>query len=88
MSINHLREFLVWFQTLPLQAGAPVVEEFSRPALALVVPELTEGFFKQVRRVQSLVGRQQSLQGALAVQVEILPVRQQRVLLALDARGS
>ena len=82
MSINHLGEFFVRLKALPLQARAPVLEESLRPALALVVPELTEGFFEKIRRVQSLVGRQQSLQRTLALQVEILPMRQQRVLLA------
>src|SRR5450759_78610 len=84
MLINHLSEFFVGFQALPLQARAPVLEESPRPALALVIPELTERFLEKICRVQALVGRQQGLQRTLAVQVEILPARQQRVLLALD----
>ena len=84
MSINHFSEFLVRLQALPLQAGAPVLEEASGPALALVVPKLTKGLFEKVCRVQSLVGRQQGLQRTLAIHVEILPMRQQRVLLAFD----
>ena len=39
-------------EALPLQARAPVLEEAPRPALALVVPELTEGLLEQVGRVQ------------------------------------
>jgi len=50
VSINHLSKLLVGFQALPLQAGAPVLDEAPRPAFALVVPELTEGLLEQVAR--------------------------------------
>src|SRR5271163_2997984 len=36
--IDHVGEALVGFEALPFEAGAPVVEEAARPALALVVP--------------------------------------------------
>src|SRR5260221_14633372 len=84
MSINHLSELLVGFQPLPLQARTPVLEEASRPALALVVPELTEGLLEQVSRVQALIRRQQGFKRLSALQGQVLPMREQRVFLALD----
>ncbi len=84
MPIDHLSEFLVGFGALPLQARAPVLEESARPALALVVPELTEGLPEQVRRIQPLVRRQHFLERLPALQREVLATREQRVLLALD----
>src|SRR6266581_1800602 len=84
MSINHLSEFLVGFQALPLQARAPVLEESPRPPFALVVPELAEGLLEQVCRVQALVGRQQRLERLSAFQGKVLVTREQRVLLPLD----
>ena len=84
MTINHLREFLIRFQPLPLETRAPVVEEAPRPALAFVVPELPEGFLQQVGPVESLVGREQFPERLPAVQRQVLPARQQRVLLTLD----
>lgn len=43
MAIHRLGELLVRFESLPLQARAPVLEEALYPALALVDPELAEG---------------------------------------------
>lgn len=62
MTINHLGEFLVRHKALPLQARAPIVEETPRPGLALVAPQLPEGFFQQISRVQPLVCHQQELE--------------------------
>src|SRR6188474_654906 len=42
MPIDHLGEALVGREPLPLQTRPPVLEESPRPALAFVVPELTE----------------------------------------------
>src|SRR5487761_2409344 len=84
MPINHLSEFLVGFETLPLQARAPVLEETPCPALTLVVPELAEGFLEQVRRVQALVGRQQRLERLPAFQGQVLVTREQCVFLSFD----
>src|SRR5450759_3334546 len=84
MPIDHLGEFLVGFEALPLQARPPVLEESPRPALALVVPELTEGLPEQVRRIQALVRRQHLLERLAAFEREVLATREQRVLLALD----
>ena len=84
MSIDHLGEFLVGFEALPLQTRPPVLEEAPRPALALVVPELTEGLPEQVRRVQALVRHQHLLERLAAFEREVLATRKQRVLLALD----
>ena len=84
MSINHLGEFLVRLQSLPFQAGAPVLEESPRPGFALVVPELAEDLLEHICGVQALVGRQQSLEGLPAHKGEILAVRQQRVFLPFD----
>src|SRR5260370_444537 len=84
MSIDHLGELFVGGEPLPLQAGTPVLEESSCPTLALVVPELAERLLEQVRRIQSLVGRQQRLERLPALQSQVLTPRQQRVLLTLD----
>jgi len=84
MTLDHLGELLVGLESLPLQACAPVVEEAPRPSLALVVPELAEGLLEQVGRVQAFVGRQEFPEVHATGCREVLPVRQQRVLLALD----
>ena len=84
MTIDHLGELLVGTQTLPFKGGAPVLEEAPCPALAFVAPELTEGLLQQVCDVQALVGGKERLQRLAAFQSEILPVREQGVLLPLD----
>src|ERR1700757_3268272 len=38
MTVNHLGEFLVRFEPLPLEADPPVLEEAPRPALAFIAP--------------------------------------------------
>src|SRR5271166_3801897 len=75
---------LVGLEPLPHEAGAPVVEETPRPTLASVVPEVAERLLQQASGVEPLVGGQQQRKRALAVQAEIVAMRQQRVLLALD----
>jgi hypothetical protein len=40
MSVDHLSEFLVGLEPLPLQTRAPVLEETARPDLAAVIPQL------------------------------------------------
>src|SRR5271166_2896218 len=75
---------LVGLEPLPHEAGAPVVEETPRPTLASVVPEVAERLLQQASGVEPLVGSQQQRKRALAVQAEIVAMRQQRVLLALD----
>ena len=84
MSINHLGEFLVRFESLPLQAGTPVLEESPRPSFAVVVPELTEGLLEQIGRVQAFIGRQQRLEGMPTFKGEIFAVREQGVFLPFD----
>src|SRR5437660_1350245 len=61
-----------------------LLEEAARPALAAVVPELAERLFEEVGRVQPLVGGQQGLERPPAIERQILPVGQQRVLLPFD----
>ena len=51
MTLDHLGELLVGLEPLPFQAPPPVVEEASRPALALAVPELAKGLLEQVGSV-------------------------------------
>ena len=84
MTLDHLGELLVGLQALPLQARPPVLEEATRPAFGVVVPELTEGFLEQVSPVESAVGREQFLERPPAVQRQVLSTREQRVLLTLD----
>ena len=84
MTIDHLSEFLVRFQTLPLQTCAPVLEESPRRGLTLIIPELIKGLLKHVSGVQALVGSQQRLEGMPAFQGKVLAIGQHRVLLAFD----
>src|ERR1700720_499574 len=84
MTIDHLGELLIRLKPLPLEAGAPILEEASRPALALVAPQLSETLLEDIGGVEPLVGRKQRLQGLLAIEREILLARQQCVFLALD----
>jgi hypothetical protein len=82
VTIDHLGEALAGFETLPFEAGAPVVEEAARPAFAVIVPKLAEGLLQDVGGVQPLVRVQKKRERALALESEILVARQQRVLLA------
>src|SRR5437667_2401118 len=84
MAFDHCRELFIGLESLPLQCGAPVLEEAPRPPLALVVPELTEGFLEYIGGVEPLVGSEQPLEGLAAVQTQVLPMREQGVLLAFD----
>src|SRR4030081_1134219 len=61
MAVDHLGELLIWLEPLPLEAGAPVLEEASRPALALIAPKLAKTLLEDIGRVEPLVGRQQQL---------------------------
>src|SRR5215472_13461367 len=84
MTLNQLREFLVRLQPLPLQGSAPVLKEAPCPAFLLVVPQLAERLLKQVGGLQPLVGAEQDLESAAALQGQMLAPRQQRILLPLD----
>src|SRR6516165_4687174 len=84
MTIDHLGELLVRLEPLPLEAGAPVLEEAPRPALALVAPQLAETLLEDIGSVEPLIGRKQRLQSLLAIKREILFARQQRVFLPLN----
>src|SRR5262245_40035669 len=84
MTIDHLGEFLIGLEPLPLEACTPVLEKAPRPALAFIAPQLAEALLEDIGRVERLVGRQQRLQRLLAVEREVLLARQQRVFLALD----
>ena len=69
---------------MPLERVAPVLEEALGPALPGVVPELSEGLFEQVGRVDPLVRGEQELERSAALQSQILAVRKQGVFLPLD----
>ena len=84
MPIDHLGKLFIRCEPLPLQARAPVLEEAPRPALALVVPKLAEGFLQNVGRVQALVRRQQQRERSLALQAKVLVACEKRVFLSLD----
>src|SRR5262249_49413640 len=84
MTIDHLGEFLIRREPLPLETCAPVLEEAPRPAFAFIAPQLAEALLENIGRVEPFVGRQQYLQRLLAVEREILSPREQRVFLALD----
>src|SRR4030042_378535 len=84
VAVDHLGKLLERLQFLSLQGCTPVVEELPGPCNAAVVPELSEGLLEQVGRLQPLIGLQQHPQGLLAIQGEVLPMRQQRISLSLD----
>ena len=84
MPIDQRDELLVGFEPLPFQARAPVLEEASRPALALVVPELAEGLLEQVGGVQPLVRREKDLQALPRFAGQIRSMREQGIFLPLD----
>ena len=84
MALDHVAEALIRLEPLPLEAGAPVVEEAPCPTLVTIVPELAEALLEQVGGVEALVGGEQQPERALALKAEVLMARQQRVLVALD----
>lgn len=84
MPLDHGGEVLVGFQALPLELRPPVLDELSGPHFAVVVPQLTEGIFEQVRGVEALVGRQQQLEIRSCCAGKVLWMRQQGVFLSLD----
>jgi hypothetical protein len=42
MTIDHLGELLVGLEPLPLETGAPVLEEPPGPTLAFIAPQLAK----------------------------------------------
>ena len=73
MPIDHLSKLLIGFEPLPLEARAPVLEEFPSPSFTLVIPELTERLLEQLCGVQALISCQQSPEPFAALQRQILP---------------
>jgi hypothetical protein len=47
MAFDHLCKLLIWLEPLPLQGRSPVIEEFSSPALFLILPKLAEEFLQE-----------------------------------------
>jgi hypothetical protein len=84
IALNHLSKLLVRLQALPLQGGSPVRKETACPAFLLVIPQLAKRLLEQVSGLQPLVGVEQFLEGAAAIESQIFPPRQQRILLPLD----
>ena len=84
MTVNHLSEFFIRLQSLPLEAGVPVIEKASRPPLTLVALGLAERFLEQISGIEPFVPRQQGLQCPPVIHAQVLAVRQQGVFLSLD----
>jgi hypothetical protein len=84
VTIDHRSELLVGLKPLPFKCRLPVLEKTSRPSLTPAVPQLPEGFLEEVGDVEPVVGLQQFVKGTAALQREIVAVRQQTILLALD----
>ncbi len=61
--LDHFSELFVRFESLPFERVAPIVKASSCPALPLIAPQLTEGLLEELSGVESLVGREQGLQG-------------------------
>ena len=62
VAIDQVGETLVGFEALPFETGSPIVEEAPRPCLAFVVPELAEGLFEDIGRVEAPIGGEQNLE--------------------------
>src|SRR6516165_9202661 len=86
--LDHRGELLVGLQPLPPQRLAPLLEEPQRPTRRLVVPELPERLLEQIGRMQALVGLEQQLERRLAPVAQVMPPRQQGVLLPLDVAAA
>ena len=82
--VYHVGELLIRCQTLPLQGGPPVLEEFAGPGGMCVIPQLSEGFLEYIGRVESPVGRQQKPETSAAIGLEMLTVCQQSIFLSFD----
>jgi hypothetical protein len=48
VTIDELGELLIALDALPLEAGTPIVEELPRPALVVVIPELSKRLLEHV----------------------------------------
>ena len=70
--MRHLGEPYIGLQALPLEARAPLLEEAPRPAFASVVPKLAEGLLEDISGVEALVGGEQELERALAIEGEVV----------------
>jgi hypothetical protein len=84
VSLDHVSEIQLGFQTLPFELRSPILEELPGPRLAAVIPQLAEGFLQQVRGVEALVGCEQQLQVLPGAAGEILRMGQQSIFLTLD----
>src|SRR5512135_61015 len=84
VGLDHRGELAERLQALPLQGIRPMLEEPSRPAGPVVVPELAERLLQEVGLVQPLVGPEQQLQRLPALGGEVLPTGEQVVSLPLD----
>jgi len=62
VAIDQVGEALIGFEALPFEAGSPIVEEAPRPGLALIVPQLAEGLFEDIGRVEAPIGGEQNLE--------------------------
>ncbi|HWX58287.1 MAG TPA: hypothetical protein VN024_07235 [Bradyrhizobium sp.] len=62
VAVDQVGEALVGFEALPFETGSPIVEEAPRPCLAFVVPELAEGLFEDIGRVEAPIGGEQNLE--------------------------
>src|SRR5215475_3636310 len=71
--VDHLGKLLVPLQALPFEGRAPVLKEFPRPRLALVIPQLSEGLLQQISRVEALVDAQQELSARLPLTDRLVP---------------
>ena len=83
VALDQRGELLEWLEPLPPEGGPPPVEELPRPRLAPILPELGELLLQDVRGVEPLVGGEQRREAAVLLGREILPVREQHVLLPL-----
>src|SRR6476661_6667637 len=88
VSLDQRGELLVGLQPLPLQRRTPLLEESQRPTRRFVVPELSERLLEEIRRLQTLVGLEQQLECCLTTVAQVVPPRQQGVLLPLDVAAT
>jgi len=85
MPFDHGRELLERLEPLPLECRVPVLEECPGPGVASVVPPLPERFLEQGGRVEPPGGGEPRRERPAAIEVQVLPVRQQGLAVALEA---
>jgi len=84
MAFHQANELLKRLEPAPAQLGLPVLEELPGPGGMVVVPQLPERLFEEIRFMEPLVGLEQQLQRAPAFQIQVGRLGEERIPLPLD----